>query len=399
MILSMIIPVMVAAIPFEAALIFPPEPFHNHGSSIVETPGGDLLAVWFHGTGERQSDDVLLRGARKPAGAATWSEPFLMADTPDLPDCNPVLFVDGRGVLWLLWITVQDNDWGGSLLKYRTSSDFEGDGPPVWKWQEVIHARPKDLESRFQSVIDEGLKTYTSLLDKMPGVKEEAVEARSRAAVKLHQRLGWMTRTPPIMLDAETMMLGLYSDVFNCSLAAFTKDGGATWSFSTPILDRDITMLGNIQPAFAKRKNGEIAAFMRDNGLPKQVRMSVSKDNGDTWEPIQLTGIPNPGSSVDVEVLRSGAWALVCNDTLEGRHRLTVYLSGDEGQTWNTSRVIEEAEADAGSFSYPALIQGGDDALHVTYSYRRNEAEGSSIKHARFTEAWIKGEDGGDALP
>ena len=393
MILSMILPLALAALPFEAELMFPPEPFHNHGSSIVETPGGDLLSVWFHGTGERQSDDVLLRGARKPAGSAGWSEPFLMADTPGLPDCNPVLFVDGRGVLWLIWITVQDNEWGGSLLKYRTATDFEGDGPPVWNWQDVIHARPKDLETRFQSVIDEGLKTYTALLEAMPGVKEEAGEARERAAVKLHQRLGWMTRTPPIMLDANTMMVGLYSDVFNCSLGAFTKDGGANWSFSTPILDRDITMLGNIQPAYARRKNGEIVAFMRDNGLPRQVRMAVSQDNGESWAPIQLTGIPNPGSSVDVEALQSGAWAMVCNDTLEGRHRLAVYLSEDEGKTWNISRVIEEAEAEAGSFSYPALIQGRDGVLHVSYSYRRDESEGSAIKHARFTEGWIKGEN------
>lgn len=399
MLLSLIIPVALAALPFEAELIFPPEAFHNHGSSLVETPEGDLLAVWFHGSGERQSDDVVLRGARKPAGASAWSEPFLMADTPDLPDCNPVLFVDGRGVLWLFWITVQDNEWGGSLLKYRTSRNFEGDGPPVWDWQDVIHARPKELETRFQAVIDEGLKTYSALLDMMPDMKKEAEEARSRAAVKLHQRLGWMTRTPPIMLDATTLMLGLYSDVFNCSLAAFTADGGASWSFSTPVMDRDITMLGNIQPAFAKRKNGEIAVFMRDNGLPRQVRSAVSSDGGITWSPVQLTGIPNPGSSVDVEVLRSGAWALVCNDTLAGRHQLAVYLSDDEGITWNKSRSIEKTDADAGSFSYPAMIQARDDTLHVTYSYRRNEAEGSSIKHAWFTEAWIGAENEGDALP
>ncbi|MCX5757037.1 MAG: hypothetical protein NTU83_00720 [Candidatus Hydrogenedentes bacterium] len=37
---------------YEAELIFPRNPKHNHGSSIVETADGDLIASWFHGTGE-----------------------------------------------------------------------------------------------------------------------------------------------------------------------------------------------------------------------------------------------------------------------------------------------------------------------------------------------------------
>lgn len=376
---------------FEAELIFPPNSFHNHGSSIVQTPQGDLIAAWFHGSGERQSDDVVIQGARKKAGQNVWSEPFLLADTADLPDCNPVLFMDARKVLWLFWITVQDNEWGGSLLKYRISRQYDGDGAPLWEWQDVIHARPNELEPRFLKVVDEGLETYASLLDSLaPGIKEEAMHIRDRAQEKLQCRLGWMTRTPPIMRDADTMMLGLYSDVFNCSLAAFTRDGGVTWTFSTPILDPDITMLGNIQPAFAQRKNGEILAFMRDNGLPKQVRCATSTDNGMNWSPVLVTGIPNPGSSVDVEVLSSGNWTLVCNDTLEGRHKLTAYLSEDEGRSWKWSRVIEEASPDGGSFSYPCLIQSRDGNVHVTYSYKREGTEGSSIKHAAFMECWIQ---------
>jgi hypothetical protein len=42
-----------------------------------------------------------------------------MADTPDYPDCNPVLFIDARRRLWLVWITILNHRWEGSLLKYR----------------------------------------------------------------------------------------------------------------------------------------------------------------------------------------------------------------------------------------------------------------------------------------
>src|SRR5690349_20243807 len=48
----------------KSELLFPVEFWHNHASSIVETPEGDLLVCWFHGSGERQADDVLVLGAR-----------------------------------------------------------------------------------------------------------------------------------------------------------------------------------------------------------------------------------------------------------------------------------------------------------------------------------------------
>ena len=47
---------------YSGELIFAPEKWHNHSSSVVELPNGDLLVVWFHGSGERTADDVLIRG-------------------------------------------------------------------------------------------------------------------------------------------------------------------------------------------------------------------------------------------------------------------------------------------------------------------------------------------------
>ncbi|MDP7586069.1 MAG: sialidase family protein, partial [Verrucomicrobiota bacterium] len=53
--------------------IFPPGVKHTHSSSIVQCPNGDLLACWFHGSGERTADDVLVQGARLKKGAKRWS--------------------------------------------------------------------------------------------------------------------------------------------------------------------------------------------------------------------------------------------------------------------------------------------------------------------------------------
>src|ERR687887_451476 len=75
------------AAPFhEAELIFPLEHWHNHASCIVEAPNGDLLVCWFHGSGEREADDVKVEGARLRKGAQQWSLRFTMADTLGYPD-------------------------------------------------------------------------------------------------------------------------------------------------------------------------------------------------------------------------------------------------------------------------------------------------------------------------
>jgi predicted neuraminidase len=369
--------------------IFPPNEFHNHGSGIVQTPDGGFLSVWFHGTGERQSDDVMLQGARKAPGADTWSEPFLMADTPNLPDCNPVLFVDPRETLWLIWITVQDNEWGGSLLKYRTSTDYQGDGPPVWDWQDVIHARPKNLEEQYLALMENNQDKLAALYKLMPGLEKQVAALKVATQTKIHRRLGWMTRISPIMTGEDRMMLGLYSDVFNCSLAAFTEDYGKTWTFSEPIMGTDPTLLGNIQPAFAQRSNGDIVAHMRDNGIPKYVRTCVSTDGGMTWGELDHLDIRDSGASVECTVLENGHWVLVNNSLASGRHILRAHLSTDEGKTWPHHRDLESEPVDKGSFSYPSLIQANDGTLHITYTHKKDGIQGSTIKHVQFNEAWI----------
>lgn len=370
----------------ESEHIFPINEKHNHGSSIIETPEGDLIACWFHGSGERQSDDVLIQGARKRKGSNTWSAPFLLADTPDLPDCNPVLFMDPRGTLWLFWITVQDNEWGGSLLKYRTSTDYQGDGAPKWGWQDVIHTRPLNLEPKMTATLDQIETDYSALIEANPRVQGMIDGLRNTLPIKIHRRIGWMTRIHPIMTSENRMMLGLYSDVWNTSLAAFTEDWGKTWTTGEPIIT---PQLGNIQPAFAQRKNGDIVAYMRDNGMPKQIRQAISTDSGVSWGAVTNMEIPNPGSSVDVVVLENGHWVLLCNDTKQGRHKVTAYLSTDEGATWPTSRALEDFEPDAGSGSYFSIMQSADGRIHTTYSYKNKETPGSTIKHVAFDEAWI----------
>lgn len=72
-----------------------------------------------------------------------------MADVPGFPDINPVLFLDARSRLWLVWYTVIANQWETSLIKYRISQDYvQQEGCPKWEWQDVLHVKPGDPTER-----------------------------------------------------------------------------------------------------------------------------------------------------------------------------------------------------------------------------------------------------------
>lgn len=381
---------------FEGELIFPPHHQHNHGSCIVELPNGDLLVNWYRGSGERSADDVANLGARLRKGAKTWSEPFIMVDTPGFPDTNGCMIIDSNRQLWFIWSTILNNRWESALTKYKISSDYEREGPPRWHTEKVLHLKPgPEFLEAVKRDLDRQWEPYMRAAS--PEDKEKLrnylAEKHKMAEDKLSVRLGWMVRAHPFLVDKTRLIVPLYSDGFDFSMMAITDDGGATWQTSIPLVGP-----GNVQPSIARRKDGTLVAFFRDNGPPPQrVMVSESSDRGMTWSLARDTDLPDPGAGLEVIVLKSGRWLLVNNDTERGRHRLAVTVSEDEGRTWSFKRYIERDEPgpDAGSYSYPSIIQTRDGMIHVTYSYRPNaaaakrEGQGESIKHVRFNEAWL----------
>ena len=191
---GMFIPIQVyAQSEFQDHPIFPLQGKHVHSSSIVECPNGDLLACWYYGSGERKANDVVIQGARLRKGETEWSPVFLMADTPDFPDCNPVLFINQKGRLYLFWIVVRANGWEHSILKYRMSTNFQQSGAPKWDWQDIILLKPGDT---FAETIEAGFKELITeepmWAEYAPPYSTMIIEA---AKDKAKRQAGWMTRT------------------------------------------------------------------------------------------------------------------------------------------------------------------------------------------------------------
>jgi len=421
---------------FETKEIFPLQKLHVHASTIVELPNGDLLAAWFQGSGERQADDVVIMGSRLRKGQPNWSVPFVMADVPGFPDINPVLFIDTRNRLWLIWYTVIAHQWETSLLKYRVSENYMIlEGPPKWLWQDVLLVKPGSPaergiqpDDRFVLSVKRQFDDYTQYLeshhyftDNEITAKEYAqkwqehvkdilakangenmirkgreYDAKGKSITKslgypYFRRMGWQTKNKPVILDGKRLILPLYSDGLDFSLMAITDDLGENWKFS-----ESLAGAANIQPSIAIKSDGTLIAYMRDNGPPpKRLHISSSTDRGMTWSPVQDSELPNPGSGADLVTLKNGHWILVYNDTEQGRNSLAVSLSTNDGKSWDQTRRLEldTRENNATRSHYPSIIQGRDGSLHVVYSYHHNDRNGGphkTIKYAHFNEEWVK---------
>ena len=74
---------------------------------------------------------------------------------------------------------------------------------------------------------------------------------------------------------------------------------------------------------------------------------------------------------------------MVLNDTTDGRNRLAVAVSDDEGISWRTAMHLERH--DSGAYHYPAVIQTRDGRIHVVYSYFVEQ--GKTMKHVQFRES------------
>ena len=411
--------------------IFPTQEEHAHGATIVELPNGDMLAAWFQGYGERWADDVRIMGSRLHKGSTEWTKPFVMVDVPDFPDINPVLFIDQKQTLWLMWYTVIANQWETSLPRYIKSDNYmQKESAPEWNWQDVIIFKPGNKTERgvqpgdrFVVSVENQIKAQRDLIAQQGATKEMlgmfdmyAAETVSKAkgedmsrggrlkmpdgTVKdttlgypYFRRMGWQTKNKAVFVG-DRIIIPFYSDGFSFSIMAITDDYGKTWQFSNPLVG-----MGNIQPSIAFKEDGTLVAYMRDNGpAPKRHMVSESKDNGLTWSLVKDDNLVNEGSGSDIVTLTNGHWVMIYNDSEDGRWTLAATISEDEGKTWKYSRHIElDTNSDVSKrdkFSYPSVIQGRDGMIHVVYSWHKHNTlphDADNIKYIRFTEEWVKG--------
>jgi predicted neuraminidase len=313
---------------------------YKHPAAIAELKNGDLLLVYYGGSGE-YSDDSTVFGSRLPSGEHQWNTPRAITPRPKEPEGNAVVWQAPDGVVWLFSVTRHGATWCSSQIVARVSTN----NGHSWSHPRAIATEP-----------------------------------------------GSMVRCKPIVLKNGDYLLPIYHETGNdpeftaadtSSLFLRYDPKTQKWSPTNRIHSR----LGNLQPAVVLITDNYLVCYCRrgaDYGPRKDGYLvrSESRDGGQTWGPGIETAFPNPNSAVDFLKLKNGHLFLVYNDSMSLRTPLTAAISFDNDKTYPVRRNLAEGPKD---FAYPFAIQASDGKIHVVYTTDQRTV----IMHAVFDESAI----------
>jgi predicted neuraminidase len=290
-----------------------------HASTIVELKPGELMAAWFGGSAEGKPD-VAIWGSRRQNGR--WQTPVELVREPNIATYNPVLFRSGDGVLWLYY------KFGPSPREWTAGRRFSLDDGHTW-------SAPEHLPAGLYGPI----------------------------------------RAKPLVLSGGTIVSGTSVESYR-SWAAWIErstDNGKTWTRHGPIespargdAPANATH-GIIQPVVVPIDGNHLRLYARSTETIGHICAADSTDGGITWTKARVLDLPNPNSGIDAVRLKDGRFVMIYNHTTQGRTPLNLAVSSD-GEHWTPFHALE---TDPGEYSYPAMIQGGDGSLHITYTWRR----------------------------
>ncbi len=296
-----------------AEFIYETAPFPQcHASTVVET-GDGLLAAWFGGTHEKNPDVCIYTSENKNG---KWSEPVLVADgiindTLRYPCWNPVLFQKDNGYVVLYYkVGPSPREWWGL---YKTSAD-KGK-----TWSEAV-------------------MIPDSLLGPIKNKPERLADGTILYPTSFETREVW----------------NIYAETSDQDLNNWKK------------IEIDNNGFNAIQPTILFYNDGRIQMLCRSK--EKKIVETWSSDQGKTWSKVEATNLVNNNSGIDAVTLKNGLQLLICNPIEKGRNKIDVKASAD-GKTWYDVIVLEDQPE--GEFSYPAMIQGEDGTVHITYTYNR----------------------------
>ena len=299
----------------------------NHYSTIAVCPNGDVLAVWYTCTQE-EGRETAQAACRLRVGSDRWDPPSFFFGTPDCNTHAPVLLSDGKRLYH--FFTQSFAGWDDAADCMRTSDD----NGATWSKPHIILTRedPRRMSQPCSAFLANNGKLVLAV-DGDFGHRDERV----------------MT----------------------------SADGGKTWKVGAGDVRKAAGKYA-IHPAVVERADGSFLAFLRG---PDPMPAFVSKDEGETWEPVST---PFPGISVGQKAaalkLASGALLLVSFDNKKrlGLGGTFAALSYDDGKTWPHVRKVE------GPGGYMSVAQAPNGVIYHL------GPGGSFIRCVAYNEAWLR---------
>jgi predicted neuraminidase len=328
--------------------VFTEAPFAScHASTVVELRNGDLMAAWFGGSAEGKPD-VAIWGSRRSGGQ--WSAPAELAREPNIATYNPVLFHTKDGRLWLYYkFGPHPDNWTAA----RRFSTDEGKS-----WSEVEHL-PAGLYGPIRA---------------KPYVAPDGTVVSGTSVESYRSWAAWIERSTD---NGETWTKAGPITVPQTAVPSSVEGGAppqvpgsSSWRFTW----------GIIQPSVVPLSGDHLRLYARSTSRIGKICAADSKDGGKTWTQAHPLDIVNPNSGIDAVSLADGRIVLVYNNSDSKRTPLNLAVSKD-GEHF---RMFATLENEPGEYSYPAMIQGRDGDLHITYTWKRQR-----IKYVRVPLADI----------
>jgi predicted neuraminidase len=321
--------------------IFTSAPFAScHASTIVELRNGDLMAAWFGGSAEGKPD-VAIWSSRRTGGQ--WSEPAELVREPTIATYNPVLFYTKQGRLWLYY------KFGHHPERWTAGRRWSDDDGKTWS---AVEHLPAGLYGPIRSkplVMEDG--TIVS------GTSVESYRSWSCWIERSTDSGKTWTKFGPITVPEKPSTKTVKIDV--------PVPGSSEWNLTS----------GIIQPSVISLGGNRLRLYARSTSRTGRICVADSIDGGITWTQARPIDLPNPNSGLDAVALKDGRIVLVYNHTDRGRTPLNLAVSKDGEQF----RMFNTLEDQPGEYSYPAIIQGSNGDLHITYTWNRKR-----IRYLRF---------------
>ena len=332
--LTFLLAVCLSGLSYAAAqvreFIFENAPFPSaHASTLVELKNGGFLAAWFGGTAEGKPDVAIWMALRQ---RSSWTAPFEIVREPNVPAWNPVLFYAKSGRLWLYY------KFGPSYTWWSAGRRFSDDDGKTW-----------------------------SPIEHLPAGLLGPIRAK------------------PLLLPGGVLVSGSSVESYG-SWAAWIErstDNGERWTTSGPITLAQLESApqavphgsellkptGLIQPVVVSLGGQHLRLYARSSLDIGHICIADSLDSGVTWSAARPLDLPNPNSGIDLVSLKDGRIVLIYNNAPSGRSPLNLAVSVD-GEHFKQFAALE---SEPGEFSYPAIVQGSDGDLHITYTYNRQK--------------------------
>jgi predicted neuraminidase len=378
---------------FNSAFVSSATDLFVHSASVAALQDGRLLSTWFGGSREGAAD-VNIYAAFYDPNTGQWGDNFILASRDSTREAvgrtirklgNPVVSQAPDGKLWLFYVSVSLGGWAGSAI----NASYSTDAGATWSTPARLVTSP-----------------FTNI--------------------------STLVKAGPIFYSDGSLGLPVYHEFLGKFAELLRLDPQGV------VVDKVRISHGkhSLQPVIVAASENQATALMRyAGGHPKRMLASYSDNGGKSWPVPQKTAQANPNSALTALRLDDGSLLGVMNNSNEGRYRLDLMRSVDEGQTWQLLKDLEghaqfsghkvplaeykpllqdDFSRSAGAkmasswqvfgaklddrvceddlcrfiYDYPFMLRADDGMFQLVYTWNK-----SFIKHLSFNQAWL------DTLP